>query len=36
MLNFAGFEHDTADIMEYIFAASADYGLTIYQQFPAQ
>ena len=33
---WADFEHDTADIMEYIFAASADYGLTIYQQFPAQ
>ena len=30
------FEHDTADIMEYIFAASAEYGLTIYQQFPEQ
>jgi miniconductance mechanosensitive channel len=33
---WADFEHDTADIMEYIFAASADYGLTIYQQFPLQ
>ena len=33
---WADFEHDTADIMEYIFAASADYGLTIYQQFPSQ
>ena len=33
---WADFEHDTADIMEYIFAASADYGLTIYQQFPTQ
>ena len=33
---WADFEHDTADIMEYIFAASADYDLTIYQQFPAQ
>ena len=30
------FEHDTADIMEYIFAASTKYGLTIYQQFPEQ
>ncbi|MBR0259143.1 MAG: mechanosensitive ion channel [Prevotella sp.] len=28
---WADFEHDTADIMEYIFAASAEYGLTIYQ-----
>ena len=33
---WADFEHDTADIMEYIFAASSDYGLTIYQQFPQQ
>lgn len=33
---WADFEHDTADIMEYIFAASAEYGLTIYQQFPDQ
>ena len=33
---WADFEHDTADIMEYIFAASAEYGLTIYQQFPEQ
>ena len=33
---WADFEHDTADIMEYIFAASAQYGLTIYQQFPSQ
>ena len=33
---WADFEHDTADIMEYIFAASADFGLTIYQQFPSQ
>lgn len=30
------FEHDTSDIMEYIYAASGDYGLTIYQQFPEQ
>ena len=30
------FERDTSDIMEYIFAASADYGLRIYQQFPGQ
>jgi len=33
---WADFEHDTADIMEYIYAASAEYGLTIYQQFPDQ
>jgi len=33
---WADYEHDTADIMEYVFAASAEYGLTIYQQFPAQ
>lgn len=26
------FEHDTSDIMEYIFAASNKYGLTIYQR----
>ena len=30
------FEHDTADIMEHIFAAGNDFGLTIYQQFPDQ
>ena len=30
------FEHDTSDIMEYIYAASADYDLRIYQQFPEQ
>ena len=30
------FEHDTADIMEYIYAAGNDFGLTIYQQFPQQ
>jgi len=30
------YEHDTSDIMEYIYAASADYGLRIYQQFPEQ
>ena len=33
---WADFEHDTADIMEYIYASSADFGLTIYQQFPEQ
>ena len=26
------FEHDTADIMEYVFAAANEYGLRIYQQ----
>jgi len=30
------YEHDTSDIMEYIYAASSDYGLRIYQQFPEQ
>ncbi len=33
---WADFEHDTADIMEYIFATGNSYGLTIYQQFPKQ
>jgi miniconductance mechanosensitive channel len=30
------YEHDTSDIVEYIYAKSADYGLRIYQQFPEQ
>jgi miniconductance mechanosensitive channel len=30
------FEHDTADIMEYVFAAANEYGLRIFQQFPDQ
>ena len=30
------YEHDTSDIMEYIYASCADYGLRIYQQFPEQ
>ena len=30
------YEHDTSDIMEYIFAACSEYGLRIYQQFPEQ
>ncbi|MBQ8989087.1 MAG: mechanosensitive ion channel family protein [Prevotella sp.] len=34
--NAIDYEHDTSDIMEYIFAACADYGLRIYQQFPEQ
>ena len=33
---WADFEHHTADIMEYIFAAASRFGLTIYQQFPEQ
>ena len=33
---WADFEHDTADIMEYVFASSNAYGLRIYQQFPEQ
>ena len=34
--NAADYEHDTSDIMEYIFAKGSDYGLRIYQQFPEQ
>lgn len=34
--NAIDFEHDTSNIMEYIFAKSADFGLRIYQQFPEQ
>ena len=34
--NAADFEHDTSDIMEYIFAKGGDFGLRIYQQFPEQ
>ena len=30
------YEHDTSDIMEYIYTASADFNLRIYQQFPEQ
>ena len=30
------YEHDTSDIMEYIYATCTDYGLRIYQQFPEQ
>ena len=30
------FEHDTSDIMEYIYAKGADFGLRVYQQFPEQ
>jgi len=30
------YEHNTSDIMEYIYAKGADYGLRIYQQFPEQ
>lgn len=34
--NAIDYEHDTSDIMEYIYAKGADYGLRIYQQFPEQ
>jgi miniconductance mechanosensitive channel len=34
--NALDFEHDTSDIMEYIFAKASSYGLCIYQQFPEQ
>lgn len=34
--NALDYEHDTSDIMEYIFAKGGDYGLRIYQQFPEQ
>jgi miniconductance mechanosensitive channel len=34
--NAVDFEHDTSDIMEYIFAKGGDFGLRIYQQFPEQ
>ncbi|MCR4583565.1 MAG: hypothetical protein K5764_08455 [Prevotella sp.] len=29
--DFATFEHDTSDIMEYVYATAAQYGLRIYQ-----
>ncbi|HRN16546.1 MAG TPA: mechanosensitive ion channel, partial [Xylanibacter oryzae] len=28
------YEHNLADIMEYVYAITADFGLTIYQQYP--
>jgi miniconductance mechanosensitive channel len=34
--NALDYEHDTSDIMEYIFAKASDYSLRIYQQFPGQ
>ncbi len=34
--DYITFEHDTSDIMEYIYAKSTDYGLRIYQPFPEQ
>ena len=34
--NAIDYEHDTSDIMEYVFAKSADFDLRIYQQFPVQ
>ncbi|MBR0166766.1 MAG: mechanosensitive ion channel [Prevotella sp.] len=30
------YEHDTSEVMEYIFAKASDYDLRIYQQFPEQ
>lgn len=30
------YEHHLADIMEYIYAITSDFGLTIYQQYPEQ
>ena len=30
------YEHDTSEVMEYIYGACAKYGLRIYQQFPGQ
>jgi miniconductance mechanosensitive channel len=30
------YEHHLADIMEHIYAVTADFGLTIYQQYPEQ
>ena len=30
------YEHNLADIMEYVYAITADFGLTIYQQYPEQ
>ena len=34
--NALDYEHDTSDIMEYIFAKGTDFGLRIYQPFPEQ
>ena len=34
--NALDYEHDTSDIMEYIFAKGGDYDLRIYQPFPEQ
>ena len=30
------YEHDTSEVMEYIYGACVKYGLRIYQQFPGQ
>lgn len=30
------YEHNLADIMEYVYAITSDFGLTIYQQYPEQ
>lgn len=34
--NALDYEHDTSEVMEYIFAKASDYDLRIYQQFPEQ
>lgn len=34
--NILDYEHDTSDIMEYVYAKASDYALRIYQQFPEQ
>lgn len=34
--NILDYEHDTSDIMEYVYAKASDYDLRIYQQFPEQ
>ena len=33
---WADFEHATSDIMEYVYAKTPEYGLTIYQPFPQE
>lgn len=34
--NILDYEHDTSDIMEYVYAKASDYDLRIYQKFPEQ
>jgi miniconductance mechanosensitive channel len=34
--NALDYEHDTSEVMEYVFAKAPDYDLRIYQQFPEQ